>query len=95
MALVPGSPIRAKVDLSQEAKAMAYHDMNSEGLTFSEWIQAAGYFKPDPMTGPTGGEEKRDCAPYTRTYKGCSTQTFFPKKLRDAWRNGEDPSEYR
>jgi hypothetical protein len=61
---------------------MAYHDRNSEGLTFSEWIQAAGYYKPDPM----GAGPNRDCAPYARSH---------PRALRQAWRNGEDPTEYR
>jgi hypothetical protein len=100
---------------------MAYNDTNSEGLTFSEWIQAAGRYKPDPFCGPAGGIEA-DCAPYSRSYpyyvgldrygneaglninlfanggrsvRRSGTRTFFSKKLRDAWRNGEDPSEYR
>lgn len=95
---------------------MAYHDMNSEGLTFSEWVQAAGYYLADPMGDDYG------CAPYSRSYpyyvgldrhgneaglninlfanggrsvRRSGTRTFFSKRLRDAWRNGEDPSEYR
>ena len=46
------------------------------------------------MGGPTGGEEA-DCAPYSRTYAGCSAQILFPRALRDTWCNGEDPTEHR
>jgi hypothetical protein len=97
---------------------MAYSDQNHEGLTFSEWIQAAGHFLPDPM----GAGPNRDCAPYSRSYpyyvgfekdgteagicvnlharggyavRRSGTKTFFSRKLRQAWINGEDPSEYR
>jgi len=91
---------------------MAYHDMNSEGLTFSEWVQAAGCYQANPMGDDFG------CAPYsvstsyvceisrygneqglpTRFRQGRrirSSHTLFPRQLRDAWRNSEDPSEYR
>lgn len=91
---------------------MAYHDVNQEGLTFSEWVQAAGHYVPSPMGDDYG------CAPYSmsssyvceisrngneqglpaRFRQGRvvrSSWTFFPKRLRDAWRNGEDPTEHR
>lgn len=65
---------------------MAYYDENNENLTFSEWLQAAGHFKNDPIFDGR-------CAPYTRTHFITKTQ-YFPSRLRKAWRNGEDPSEY-
>lgn len=95
---------------------MAYHDINSEGLTFSEWVQAAGSYVPDPKGDAYG------CAPYSlscpyyvgfdrhgseaginvnlhanngRVVRRSGTRTFFPRRLRNAWRNGEDPAEYR
>lgn len=63
---------------------MAYHDVNSEGLTFSEWVQAAGRYVANPMGDDYG------CAPYT-----WGSHSMFPRALRDAWRNGEDPTEHR
>jgi hypothetical protein len=44
-----------------------------------------------------GGNDRNfeaDCAPYSRSSPS-GTRTFFPKTLRDAWRNGEDPTEHR
>jgi len=96
--------------------AIAYHDTNSEGLTFPEWVQAAGRYVANPMGDDYG------CAPYSRSYpyyvgfdrhgneadlninlyasggtsvRRSGTRTFFPKRLREAWRNGEDPTEHR
>lgn len=95
-----------------------HSDVNSEGLTFTEWIQAAGYYKPWPGYGDS---ENTSCAPYSsstsyfvgydrdgnekplgvnlhvnggRAVRKTSTRTYFPRKLRQAWRNGEDPSDY-
>lgn len=65
---------------------MAYHDINSEGLTFSEWVQAAGLYKP---MGGSAYQSGASCAGYTS-----QGQTLFPKAVRGAWRNGEDPSDY-
>jgi hypothetical protein len=91
---------------------MAYHDVNSEGLTFSEWVQAAGLYKPSP--GYAYGNS--DCAGYSTSRSGyrpvkdgesrdviirgdfynreSSSITHFPRYIRNAWRNGEDPSDY-
>lgn len=91
---------------------MAYHDINSEGLTFSEWVQAAGLYKP--MQGHAYGNA--DCAGYSTSRSGyrpisegerrdvivggyfykrtSSSTTHFPLRIREAWRNGEDPSDY-
>lgn len=93
---------------------MAYDDLNAEGLTFAEWLQAAGHFKNDPLYDGR-------CAPYTRSkpyYIGLDdlgrevvlhinlppnkyrvirrsgTIRYFSQHLRNAWRNGEDPSEH-
>lgn len=65
---------------------MAYYDTNAEDLTFSEWLQAAGHFKNDPLFDGR-------CAPYTRTAYTAKI-TYFSPSLRKAWRKGEDPSEY-
>lgn len=65
---------------------MAYHDINCEGLTFSEWVQAAGLYKP--MMG-NAYQSGVSCAGYSN----CG-ETMFPKAIRHAWRNGEDPSDY-
>ena len=97
---------------------MAYHDINCEGLTFSEWVQAAGLYKPRP--GYWYGSDA-ECAGYsisTSYYQGYDkhgnktgvhvnlsanggkairknyTKTLFSKTIRNAWRNGEDPSDY-
>lgn len=65
---------------------MAYNNINHEGLTFSEWVQAAGLYKP--MMG-TAYQSGASCAGYTSFGK-----PLFSKTIRNAWRNGEDPSDY-
>jgi len=97
---------------------MAYYDINCEGLTFSEWVQAAGLYKP---IGGSAYQSGASCAGYstsTSYYQGYDkhdnkvdvhvnlsanggravrksrTQVLFPKAIRNAWRNGEDPTEY-
>jgi len=45
---------------------VAYHDVNNEGLTFSEWVQAAGLYKP--MQGSAYGNA--DCAGYSTLRSG-------------------------
>jgi hypothetical protein len=91
---------------------MAYHDVNREGLTFSEWAQAAGLYKP--MQGSAYGSA--DCVGYSTSTSGyrpvregerrdviiqgyfykrtSSSTTHFPLRVRQAWRNGEDPSDH-
>jgi hypothetical protein len=58
---------------------MAKLPTNAEGLTFPEWIQAAGHYKCEGRYGDYECDERAK---------------FFPRKLRTAWRNGEDPSEH-
>ena len=65
---------------------MAYHYINSEGLTFSEWVQAAGLYKP--MQG-AAYQSGASCAGYTSWFG----KPLFSKVIRNAWRNGEDPSD--
>lgn len=75
---------------------MARDDVNREGLTFGEWVCAAGvavfdyeYLRPYtesvrilPPSGQGGRGERVVSRPYSEKY-------------RKAWRNGEDPTEYR
>ena len=86
-------------------------DVNREGMTFEEWVCAAGvavidrfvkpysessyYYTmaPNPVPGtvllvfgtsrPPPGIKHRQ------------TVRWYSKKIRDAWKNGEDPSEWR
>jgi hypothetical protein len=57
--------------------------VNDEGLTFAEWIQAAGRFKPMGPSFP-GSHVEPDCAP----------MSWFPRRLRRAWREGQDPTDW-
>lgn len=96
---------------------MSRDTMNREGMTFEEWVCAAGV-------------ARLDCArlvrPYTESWQGVralgtvrdlgrimptpdarqnahgywvrpirTSCTYYPKKVRDAWKAGEDPSEWR
>jgi len=46
---------------------MSYHDTNCEGLTFSEWAQAAGLYKPSPGYWYGSGA---DCVGYSTSKSG-------------------------
>lgn len=56
------------------------YQTNPEGMTFEEWICAAGVarFAFEMVT------------PYT-----CGGRPEYPRALRAAWRAGVDPTEYR
>jgi hypothetical protein len=97
---------------------MAYHDTNCEGLTFSEWVQAAGLYRPRPGYSYCSGAECAGYSSSTSYYQGydrhgneadldinlytnggrsvrkSQTTTHFPRRIREAWRNGEDPSDH-
>lgn len=84
---------------------------NREGLTFEEWVCAAGEARFDSLWS------EPLIAPYSRSYtfypdhtdyktnpRRCFTDprkakkrttVYYSKKVRDAWRNGEDPTEWR
>lgn len=81
---------------------------NKEGLTFKEWVCAAGVAVIDD--GSCGVQ------PYSTSYEIAildnghqiaagfiekkrrlvrRTTRFYSRKIRKAWTNGEDPSDYR
>lgn len=84
---------------------------NREGLTFEEWVCAAGVAVLDATT------QGATIAPYTYSYQravehdadhyrrgGCFTDRrrlkretvrYYSPKIRKAWRDGEDPSDWR
>lgn len=69
------------------------HDVNSEGLTFTEWVLAAGKAR-------FGYIHAEGIYPYTTSDGGRFTPTrykltHYPLRLRRAWKAGEDPTEYR
>jgi hypothetical protein len=66
---------------------MSHCSTNGEGLTFEEWVQAAGLYKPWPGTSY---KEGTSCSPYSTKRK-----RFYPLSIRKAWRNCEDPSDHR
>jgi len=83
-------------------------DMNRECMTFEEWVCAAGvavihgddvvpYTTSRMVAVPVVPERKQ----YNRGFieRVCEakreTKRNYPKKIRDAWRNGEDPTEWR
>lgn len=95
---------------------MSRDTQNVEGLTFEEWVCAAGVAAIDD--GSVG------VLPYTSSYvhyhfaerkdwnkdtvlllchgntipRGIPkrrTVTYYPKKVREAWKRGEDPTEWR
>lgn len=66
--------------------------VNAEGLTFIEWVLAAGvasfvHIASEGVFPYTTSSSKWTPRPYK--------QTHYPRKIRLAWRNGEDPTEYR
>ncbi len=69
------------------------HDLNPEGLTFEEWVLAAGKAK-------FGHIASEGIYPYTtsdgsRYTSTRHTTTHYSRHIRKAWREGEDPTEYR
>lgn len=68
---------------------------NREGLAFEEWVLAAtvavfGYLHTDGVypystSGPDLSESK------SRRWR----TVWYPRKVRKAWLNGEDPTEWR
>lgn len=102
---------------------MARDTVNPEGLTFEEWVCAAGVAVPDHRMNPMESWRAWPWVmPYSQsdTYydpwvnpipgtvllvghgqrmplgkKRTRTTTFYSKKIREAWRNGEDPTEWR
>lgn len=65
------------------------HTLNRKGLTFEEWVCAAGLavidqglVQPYTYSYPVGPEVRRRI-------------TYYPLWVRKAWREGEDPTEYR
>lgn len=88
--------------------------MNKEGLTFEEWVLAAGvarfgythtegvypytssdtaYRVAHPGTPGTSDERFLDHCPAMKKVR--YSRCFYPTKIRKAWREGEDPTEYR
>lgn len=88
--------------------------MNKEGLTFEDWVCAAGVAVDHPAypenvapfsisetywqtyyLGTRGTSDERFFDEVPRQRKRKHTRVFYSRKLRDAWRQGEDPSEWR
>lgn len=72
--------------------------VNPEGLTWAEWAYAAGIPEPflwipaprwDPIT------QTADEPPIERAEHGRRGYAHRFRKERKAWRQGEDPSEWR
>lgn len=92
---------------------MSKETTNPEGLTFGEWVLAAGrgVFDHGNVRLYTSSEtryyaprERLVEKPYLMLVNGIVVPkhlpkrvktTWYSKKLRDAWRSGEDPTEYR
>lgn len=87
--------------------------VNKEGLTFEEWVCAAGVAVIDTFVKPYSESHTTYVpAPRPKHLEGTvllvfgtsrppagipkrHRTTWYPKKVRDAWRAGEDPSEWR
>lgn len=91
-------------------------DVNSEGLTFYEWVCAAGVavqvhgeIKPystsrssyvsTALKRPPSYDlvelDSRPALPRHLMKRERSTTVWYSKKVREAWRRGEDPTEWR
>jgi hypothetical protein len=82
---------------------------NKEGLTFKEWVCAAGVAVIDDGAGgvrpyseswteyPLSGETRvlRPDDVVSRRKPKRVKKVWYSKKIRAAWLAGEDPSEYR
>lgn len=55
---------------------MAAYTVNREGLTFTEWVCAAGLARFD-------------------IHGIAEPSNVYPRRVRKAWRDGEDPSDHR
>ena len=98
--------------------------VNPEGLTFEEWVCAAGVAVPDycgasweghpylpPVAPYTTSNTSYRLRPQAAWEKGTvllisgtskadyvahkSSRTNYPKKVRQAWKDGVDPTEWR
>lgn len=74
---------------------------NREGLTWPEWAYAAAVLEPPtrglgvpaPRWNPDTQEPEE--FPIHRTHHGMRGYAWRFRKERAAWRNGEDPTEWR
>lgn len=96
---------------------MARDSVNCEGMTFEEWVCAAGVAKPDHRFAVYDGPFP-PVAAYSESFQSQYTDwrngsmlydgiilpktrlvrtklVNYPKKIRVAWKNGEDPTEWR
>jgi hypothetical protein len=92
--------------------------MNPEGLTFEEWICAAGVAVMDHTSAAYEGHAWPPVLPYSYSYERAdfrkdhgyqildgiittkaklvrNKNVYYSKKIRQAWRCGEDPTEWR
>ena len=80
--------------------------VNREGLTFEEWVCAAGvavfnnemvrpYTTSWTIRVPVTAADRNvsDCVLRKRVRR--ESQRFYPLSVRKAWKAGEDPSEWR
>lgn len=87
---------------------MSRDSVNREGLTFEEWVCAAGYARfyennprwsvlpyTESYTSPAAGPNNQYHWAAVPTPARRHTVIHYPKKIREAWRNGEDPTEWR
>jgi hypothetical protein len=82
---------------------MARHTVNREGMTFEEWVCAAGLAVTDgslvlPYSESwTQQDSRRTFSGYV--YEGPKVRVrrvdVYGRKVRRAWLDGEDPTEYR
>jgi len=70
---------------------MNSEQMNKEGLTWSEWAYAAAIEEP-PTRGIGLGANTNIIH---RTHHGMRGYARHFRNERKAWRNGEDPTEWR
>ena len=80
---------------------------NREGLTFEEWVCAAGVANIDPTRGVLPYSESTTSVREARPgesffwHKGVRyhnvrhTTYRYSKAIRKAWKDGEDPTEWR
>ena len=92
---------------------MAVDSVNKEGLTFGEWICAAGkavfnfdvlipYSTTETVTtfheisyAEASADHRLVVGSRGPSYKHQYKNVYYSKQLREAWSNGEDPTEYR
>ena len=94
---------------------MARDTTNNEGLTFEEWVCAAGVavvdqglvkpytqsdtvYRPRPdweIVSAPGDRLLVAGVVVPRHYPYRHKTTWYDKKIREAWKRGEDPTEWR